>query len=107
MAGGGASTEGGGSSPSPEAGATAAPTARDGEEEDEEAGFSTSKDGDETASAKRRRGRQAIKMPDSAAVLARVTLSCKTEPREGGAEEDGGMIGTRRAWPCCWIYLRS
>ena len=44
MAGGGASTEGGGSSPSPEAGATAAPTARDGEEGEEDAGISTSKD---------------------------------------------------------------
>ena len=58
-------------------------TAQEEEEEEEEAAVSTSPDGDGAANIRRGRARRTIGMPDAAAVLARVSLTCKTEPTEG------------------------
>ena len=65
------------------------------EEEEEDAAVSTSTDGDEAANTKRGRASRTNGMPDAAAVLARVSLSCKTEPMDGG--EGRGTVKTRRA----------
>lgn len=99
----GAPAAGGRFSSRPEPGAAVVTAAR--EDEEEEAAVSTSTDGDEASNAKRGRTRRTIGMPDAAAVLARVSLSCKTEPVEGG--EGGGTVGTRRVTPTlvCWYFL--
>ena len=77
--------------------------AEEEEEEEEEVAVSTSTDGDDASSTKR--ARRTIGMPDAAAVLARVSLSCKTEPMEGG--EGQGMTETRRVGRClCWTFLQ-
>lgn len=101
MAGTRSTAAGTGSSSSPEPVAEAVTTAEE-EEGEEEAAVSTSTDGDEeTINAKRGRVRGTIKIPDAAAVLARVALSCKTEPMEG---REGR--GTLKARVRVWCYRR-
>ena len=67
-------------------------------EEGEEAAVSTSTDGDGAANIRRGRARRTIGMPDAAAVLARVSLSCKTEPTEGG--QGRGTVEARGHFWC-------
>eukprot|EP00752_Nemacystus_decipiens_P014254 g12676.t1 len=63
------------------------------EEEEEEAATSASAGGAEAANTNGGRARRTAGKAGAAAVLARVTLSCKTEPREGG--EGGGPSSGR------------
>ena len=85
--------------------AAAAVTPAPEEQEEEDAGVSTSTDDDVVANTKRAGARQTIGMPDAAAVLAGVSLSCKTEPMEGG--EGRGTVEARRVRRCfSWIYLQ-